>query len=76
MLSASLVDFLHVLASSQRPNSRQLPSVREETATKKVHKLLLEGTKIINSILILTYDGLIFLVGSNLTNLVRQNQVW
>ena len=26
-LSASLVDFLHVLASSRQPNSRQLPSV-------------------------------------------------
>ena len=29
VLSASLVDFLHALASSQRPNSSQLPSVCE-----------------------------------------------
>ena len=67
---------LHPVADLRRRPEGAMAPLREETAIKKVHKLLLEGAKIITLILILTYDGLIFLVGLNLTKLVRQHQVW
>ena len=40
-LSASLVDFLHALASSRQPNSRQLPSVTDNWLMRnKPNKLI------------------------------------